>query len=174
MRESKTRLVRNRRPVRHDFGLGARPSLTTWDEGVQEVDCSWSFLVLSDFFVWEAVVNYTACFEGLQWYFIVISSHFYQTLKKSHLMLKMKQVAIEKKYFLKDPRHSGHHMRTVVCSNLSFFLWKMLEIFPTVGEFKVPVYKAIVCNANVETNLVSFYSSSALQCRIQESFGNHS
>lgn len=37
-------------------------------------------------------------------------------------MLKMKLITIEKKCFLKDARHSGHQMRTVVCSSLSFFL----------------------------------------------------
>lgn len=47
---------------------------------------------------------------------------FLSNFKKSHSMLKMKQVAIEKKYFLKDARHSGHQMGTVVCSNLSFLL----------------------------------------------------
>lgn len=109
----------------------------------------WAFLVLRVFFLWETVVNnctfvnYTICLERLQWYFIVISSHFYQTFKESHLMLKMKRVAIEKKFFLKDARHSGHQMRTVVCSNLSFSSERCWKSSPQWGSSKSQFIKLL-------------------------------
>lgn len=87
-------------------------------------------------------------------------------------MLKMMWVAIGKKYCLKDARHSGYQMRTVAY-RIFFFPVKgvgSLHHSEVVQSHKV--YKAIVCNANLETSLVIFHSYSAPQPGIQESFGN--
>lgn len=162
--------------MEHDFGLEAGPSLTTW-EVVQKVD-----LIIPGsqwfFFLWEAVVNnytfvnYTICLERLQWYFIVISSYFYQAFKKNTISSENEARNNWKEIFLKDARYSGHQMRTVVCSNLSFSCEMCWKSSPQWGSSKPRFIKLLFAMQMWKPTWSVFNSSSALQHRIQESFGN--